>query len=163
MQMRATFASLNREGADLWSMGVTLGLVSLVVVFSATVTPLFMRIAAQFGFALPLPARLVIGASQNGLLVTLLSVLLVALLWSRGRQMSGVLPLRRLLLTTNVVCVLALAGLTTGIVSAMVAANRSIDASRRERAERVESERMQQRVARLRAAKAFDLPVAPKR
>jgi hypothetical protein len=158
MRIRETLASLNQRGADLWSAAVSLGLATLMVFFAVIVTPLFMQIAAQFGLPLPLPARIVIVASRNSVTVTVLLALLVVLLWRRGRRDGEHLPIRRLLLTMNVVSVLALAGLTTGLVTTMVAAKQSLSDARRERAEQAERQQQQQRVERLRAAKAFELP-----
>lgn len=163
MHIRTTLAAINQRGADPWSVGVTFGLVGLVVFSSVTVVPSVVQFATHYGVALPLPMRMVIGASRNSVAVTVMLVALIALLWRRGRHSGETLPLRRLLVTTNVACVLTLAALTTGVVASMLTTNRMLGDAQRERDERAAQDRNLRRVERLRASNAFEVPESRKR
>jgi hypothetical protein len=111
--------SLSRPASratEIVSVTITMSLISLVVFVTQWVTPLFEWTYAEVGLAMPLGVRLVLGATRFPVLLTVVSVAVLTVIVLRNRGVAPNTVVRRALPFVNLLCVVALVGLTTGAV-----------------------------------------------
>lgn len=112
---RLVLASLYRSRVDIVAFVTTLSLMCLVAVFIIFVMPVFEAMLASTDLTMPLAARVVLkvcgypGFSYAVLLAPLL-------LLYRAQKVGSDAPIRRALPVVNVICVVTLIALTSGIV-----------------------------------------------
>lgn len=112
---RLVLASLYRSRVDIVALVTTLSLMCLVAVLIIFVMPVFEAMLASADLTMPLAARVVFKVcSAPGFSLAVLLALL--LLLYRARKVGSDAPIRRALPVVNVICVVALVGLTSGIV-----------------------------------------------
>lgn len=113
---RQLFAAVYRHRTDVVSLTTTVSLVGIVTFLAIFVMPWFEGVMGQAGFPMPLAARVVLGVLGSPFFAWSLMLLPWLLLWRRVRTGTFGISLQRLLPVVNLVCVMALIGLTSGFV-----------------------------------------------
>ena len=119
MNPRIALASLYRNRVDIAAVLTSLGLGLLVVFLIVWVMPPFRGMLASASVPMPLGARVVLGVCRSVEFQAASVVALLALLF-KARKAGSDAPIRRALPVVNLICVVALIGLTSGIVGFLV-------------------------------------------
>lgn len=116
---RLVLVSVYRSRVDIVAFVTTLSLMCLVAVFIIFVMPVFEAMLASADLTMPLAARVVLKVCSYPAFSYVLLLAPLLLLY-RARKVGSDAPIRRALPVVNVICVVALIGLTSGIVGFLV-------------------------------------------